>query len=670
MGKRNQHAKQGFGVDDPQDSIHLGEGKRIRLEDIPAENTDGDLQVGNRAYNDARYQLKGTSSNNQSSFLEGGYLVWTGTGLEFNRPRTSYLLPGIDSPITVAASAVPITLDAADPTNPRFDIPVWDINGNFTIIKGTASPNPPIPAVTDPLTQIAGTPIFIPAGATTPGPEVPNTTVFDEAGPGEWATSSTGTGTAVFNATSNPKNGTIHGRATNIENNFSLIFTAAANISTADVTVIGFQLRLLAQLFAGQDIAIQFFNNAGGAVSNQVNLSIAKDQVNSYQFVSLPLEDFNFTASQFRQIHVIYRRRRGATVFSGFDIDVVQIQGGVIPPIVQGTVQLQGHVSGSGQTGTPIQVTITEKAISEQTEQTDPLPSTAEHMVRLADGSLRRVADSLIAANKVDKVAGKSLIDDTEIARLAGINDRFKGKYTSLAALETAVPTANAGDYAQVDTGGSNPVTNYNWDVEDGWVVGSTGGAPISNTDELPEGSTNLYFTGSRVLNTILAGLSLATNRAITAGDSILVAMGLLQKQITDALTSIGGKQDTLVSGTNIKTVNGESLLGNGNVVISTPEPTHRENNTVLFDADYITGVNASPRSGNILFDFTGAKRGATTLMYHQDASAYTMPSEAKKNFKNADVSTTKVNKYMFTLVKATSPQIVEVTLVWEGGEP
>ncbi|HAH35871.1 MAG TPA: hypothetical protein DCL81_04870, partial [Algoriphagus sp.] len=157
-------------------------------------------------------------------------------------------------------------------------------------------------------------------------------------------------------------------------NNFSLIFTAAANISTADVTVFGFQLRLLAQLFSGQDIAIQFFNNAGGAVSNQVNLSIAKDQVNSYQFVSLPLEDFNFTASQFRQIHVIYRRRRGATVFSGFDIDVVQIQGGVIPPIVQGTVQLQGHVSGSGQTGTPIQVTITEKAISEQTEQTDPLP--------------------------------------------------------------------------------------------------------------------------------------------------------------------------------------------------------------------------------------------------------------------------------------------------------
>ena len=33
--------------------------------------------------------------------------------------------------------------------------------------------------------------------------------------------------------------------------------------------------------------------------------------------------------------------------------------------------------------------------------------------------------------------------------------------------------------------------------------------------------------------------------------------------------TSIGNKQDTLVSGTNIKTINGESILGSGNITIS-----------------------------------------------------------------------------------------------------
>lgn len=36
----------------------------------------------------------------------------------------------------------------------------------------------------------------------------------------------------------------------------------------------------------------------------------------------------------------------------------------------------------------------------------------------------------------------------------------------------------------------------------------------------------------------------------------------------SEARTLIAGKQDVLVSGTNIKTINGESLLGSGNIVI------------------------------------------------------------------------------------------------------
>ena len=41
----------------------------------------------------------------------------------------------------------------------------------------------------------------------------------------------------------------------------------------------------------------------------------------------------------------------------------------------------------------------------------------------------------------------------------------------------------------------------------------------------------------SRVLATILTGISFITNRAVTAADSLLVAIGLLQKQITDLIT-------------------------------------------------------------------------------------------------------------------------------------
>ena len=65
---------------------------------------------------------------------------------------------------------------------------------------------------------------------------------------------------------------------------------------------------------------------------------------------------------------------------------------------------------------------------------------------------------------------------------------------------------------------------------------------------------------------TVLTGLSLVTGGVIAAADTVLAALGKLQKQITDLGTS---KQDTLVSGTNIKTVNGSTLLGAGDLVVS-----------------------------------------------------------------------------------------------------
>ena len=46
-----------------------------------------------------------------------------------------------------------------------------------------------------------------------------------------------------------------------------------------------------------------------------------------------------------------------------------------------------------------------------------------------------------------------------------------------------------------------------------------------------------------------------------------------LVSRITEVITAIGvaikGKQNNLVSGTNIKTINSQSLLGSGNIVIS-----------------------------------------------------------------------------------------------------
>ena len=75
------------------------------------------------------------------------------------------------------------------------------------------------------------------------------------------------------------------------------------------------------------------------------------------------------------------------------------------------------------------------------------------------------------------------------------------------------------GSYALVD-GGSKSAVIYVWDAQDGWVQGGASGS-LANTDALAEGSTNLYFTDSRVRNTLLTGINLATNAAISATDSV-----------------------------------------------------------------------------------------------------------------------------------------------------
>ena len=69
-------------------------------------------------------------------------------------------------------------------------------------------------------------------------------------------------------------------------------------------------------------------------------------------------------------------------------------------------------------------------------------------------------------------------------------------------------------------------------------MVGSPG-----STDAVTEGSTNLYFTAARVRAALLDGLSVATNAAITAADSVLGAFGKLQAQITGLIAELANKQ-------------------------------------------------------------------------------------------------------------------------------
>ncbi|ATH82833.1 hypothetical protein CO724_17280 [Ectopseudomonas mendocina] len=229
----------------------------------------------------------------------------------------------------------------------------------------------------------------------------------------------------------------------------------------------------------------------------------------------------------------------------------------------------------------------------------------------LADTAVQPAALSVQLDLKVDKVPGYGLSQENftaaEKAKLAGLEgSHYRGTFINFTALQTALPTAEEGDYADVDAGAGAPVQRYIWDESDSeWVAQAGSADPITaaqvkalyesnpdtnaftgadkskldgiasgatanpDTDSLAEGATRLYFTTARVLATVLSGLSLATGGAITSADTVLVAFGKLQRQINDLATAVSGKQDTLVSANNIKTINGSSLLGSGDLSIS-----------------------------------------------------------------------------------------------------
>ena len=159
----------------------------------------------------------------------------------------------------------------------------------------------------------------------------------------------------------------------------------------------------------------------------------------------------------------------------------------------------------------------------------------------------------------IDAAGGSSAVDSVD------------GQTGAVSLSSSYAPLSHVGDGGAahanaVASGAAGFMTGADKAKLDGVSAGATANA---NTDSLTEGSTNLYFTAVRVLATVLSGLSLVTGTAVVNTDSIQVAIGKLQKQITDLTTVVSGKQDTLVSATNIKTINGASVLGSGDLTVS-----------------------------------------------------------------------------------------------------
>ncbi len=109
--------------------------------------------------------------------------------------------------------------------------------------------------------------------------------------------------------------------------------------------------------------------------------------------------------------------------------------------------------------------------------------------------------------------------------------------------------------------------------------LGNVQDVDTTSTTNINEG-TKLFFTTARVLATALTGLSLVTGTAIISTDTVLVAMGKLQKQITDVLTSLNSHTAN-VSNPHSTT---KAQVGLGNVQdVDTTSTTNITEGTKLF---------------------------------------------------------------------------------------
>jgi hypothetical protein len=193
---------------------------------------------------------------------------------------------------------------------------------------------------------------------------------------------------------------------------------------------------------------------------------------------------------------------------------------------------------------------------------------------------------------------------------------------------------------------------------------------------------------------TSISSLGVATNTAITGAQIIAAASGgsatwggitgTLSAQ-TDLQTALNGKQDTLVSGTNIKTVNGNSLVGSGDVTtnprtlasingsnlpgntnqisasVLIPAGTISTNNTIYIKNLLTKSAGSSTSTGRIYINTSNSLSGATLLATAAQMNGASYHQRFDRNFY---FDGTNLNVFIPTTASSSDFTVGGITLV------
>ena len=265
----------------------------------------------------------------QNAIVSGGIVSWSGSGLTFDITATSYYIGGVRFDL----AAGQVTLGAADPSDPRFDVIAVDNNGtgNFVVVAGTPAADPQIPTVDTP-TQLELTAVLVAAGATTPS--VTDELMYAEnvGLTTEWTTA-VSNATYNWNATAAPQAGTKHLDVINSTNGHYGTLTET-NFSLAGYNNLRFHLNPVSGWTSAKRITLRWYNDGvalGAAVTVNNGLYGLNTASATYQLIVIPLSAFNLGVNT--TVDVLRFQTVNSSGTLSYRVDNVIAQLGVTPPV-------------------------------------------------------------------------------------------------------------------------------------------------------------------------------------------------------------------------------------------------------------------------------------------------------------------------------------------------
>lgn len=210
----------------------------------------------------------------------------------------------------------------------------------------------------------------------------------------------------------------------------------------------------------------------------------------------------------------------------------------------------------------------------------------ATSRVEGVETALNNKQDTLVSGTNIKTINSQSIIGSGDLA-ISGVSDEQAQEIAKIPTLETELAQkANVSDIPTVQTSSAGTNKNYVYSERDGLnykgVMSSL--EVYTNNAEKVTLAYNLWGSGARYLvglptaTTTLAGVMSAADK--TKLDSVpeniptQTEVDNIASNVSALQTAMDGKQPTLVSGTNIKTINSQSILGEGNIEVTIPDAT------------------------------------------------------------------------------------------------